>query len=753
MEEAQARELIERAPIGIYRTTREGRYLWVNLALAQILGYDTVEEVLPLDLATQVYFDPDDRTRILAEYRQKGEVVGRELRLRRRDGSPIWVRADMRRAAGTGPGAEELEGFVHEISASKRVEDELRKLSRAVEHSPASIVITDLTGAIEYVNPTFSRVTGYTREEAIGQNPRILKSGESPPEAYRGMWDAITHGQDWHGEFHNKRKDGTLYWEFASISPIADASGRTTHFVAIKEDITARKEAEAALAKSELYYRSLIEHAVDLTAVIAPDGTLRFVSPSVERLLGFRPESYLGVNAFEVIHRDDLANVKAHVAAVLARGARFEQVEFRMRHADGTWRTLSAIGKPLPPETGIKGLIINARDLSERQELEEQLRQSQKMEAVGRLAGGVAHDFNNLLTAILGYTELLLSDIPPEDPKTAELTEILTAAQRAAALTRQLLTFSRKQVVQVEVLDVADTIRGMEQMLRRVIGEDIVFTVSVPGDLGHVRADRSQVEQVLMNLVVNARDAMPKGGTLRIGASNVTRAGVDRRAGPLRTEDSWVVLTVADDGAGMSEETLGHIFEPFFTTKPKGKGTGLGLATTYAIVQQAGGFTEVASEPGSGTTFRVFLPRVKEIQQPWRARSDVRRVPIARGSETILLVEDEALVRKLASDVLAGRGYTVLSAASGAEALALAEANADVIALVVSDVVMPGMSGPEMAALLAARGLPFPVLYMSGYAESDSGGLLPAGAPLLQKPFSPDALARRVRAALDEEAR
>jgi PAS domain S-box-containing protein len=566
------------------------------------------------------------------------------------------------------------------------------------------------------------------------------------------MWDAITHGQDWHGEFHNKRKDGTLFWEFASISPIVDASGLTTHFVAVKEDITARKEAEAALARSELYYRSLIEHALDLTLVIGPDGKVLFVSPSVERLLGVSPESVRGVNGFDLIHRDDVANVKARVSGVLAHGARFELVEFRARHADGTWRTLSAIGKPLPPETGIKGLIINARDLSERQELEAQLRQSQKMEAVGRLAGGVAHDFNNLLTAILGYTELLLSDIPPEDPKTAELNEILTAAQRAAALTRQLLTFSRKQVVQVEVLDVAATIRGMEQMLRRVIGEDIVLAASVPEDLGQVRADRSQIEQVLMNLVVNARDAMPKGGTLRIEASNVTRAGVDRPAGALRTEDSWVVLTVADDGAGMSEETLRHIFEPFFTTKPKGKGTGLGLATTYAIVQQAGGFTEVVSEPGSGTTFRVFLPRVKEIPQPSRERSGVRRIPLARGSETILLVEDEALVRKLASDVLTGRGYTVLSAASGAEALALAEANADAIALVVSDVVMPGMNGPEMAALLAARGFSFPVLYMSGYAESDSGALLPLGSPLLQKPFSPEALAQRVRATLDEAA-
>jgi two-component system cell cycle sensor histidine kinase/response regulator CckA len=752
MDDARARELIERAPIGIYRTTREGRFLYANAAFARMLGYASVEELLVRDIPTQVYFDGEDRKRLLEEYRRRGELHDYDVRLRRKDETPLWVRIDMRLVPREAPGTPEMEGFVHDISESRRVEEELRKLSRAVEHSPASVVITDLKGNIEYVNPTFSRVTGYTREEAIGQNPRILKSGESPPEAYRAMWDAITHGQDWHGEFHNKRKDGTLYWEFASISPIVDASGRTTHFVAIKEDITARKEAEAALARSELYYRSLIEHALDLTAVLAPDGTVLFVSPSVVRLFGLRPEDATGRNVFELIHREDAAQVKDRIAGILARGARFEHVEFRVRHSDGSWRTLSAIGKPLPPETGIEGLIINARDLSERHELEAQLRQSQKMEAVGRLAGGVAHDFNNLLTAILGYTELLLSDIPPEDPKTAELNEILTAAQRAAALTRQLLTFSRKQVVQVEVLDVAATIRGMEQMLRRVIGEDIVFAASVPEDLGRVRADRSQIEQVLMNLVVNARDAMPKGGTLRIEASNVTRAGVDRRAGASPAEDSWVVLTVADDGTGMSEETLRHIFEPFFTTKARGKGTGLGLATTYAIVQQTGGFTEVASEPGSGTTFRVFLPRAKESPQPGRTRSGAHRTSPARGSETILLVEDEALVRKLASDVLTGRGYTVLSAASGAEALVLAEANADAIALVVSDVVMPGMSGPEMAGHLAARGLPFPVLYMSGYAESDSGALLPTGASLLQKPFSPDALARRVRAALDEAA-
>ncbi len=751
MDGVRARELIERAPIGIYRTTREGRFRYANAAFARMLGYASVEELVALDIPSQVYYEPADRERILEEYRRLGALHGYEVRLRRKDGSPLWVRYDMQHVRGETPGSTEMEGFVADISESKKAEEELRKLSRAVEHSPASVVITDLKGNIEYVNPMFTRITGYSREEALGQNPRILKSGELPREAYVALWDAITHGREWHGELHNRRKDGTLFWEFASISPVVDANGRTTHFIAIKEDITARKGAEAALAKSELYYRSLIEHALDLTVVLAPDGTALFVSPSVERLLGIRAEDARGRNVFDLIHRDDAPNVKARIAGVLSRGARFEHIEFRARHADGTWRTLSAIGKPLPPETGIAGLIINARDLSERQELEAQLRQSQKMEAVGRLAGGVAHDFNNLLTAILGYTELLLSDVGPDDPKAAELNEILAAAQRAASLTRQLLTFSRKQVEQVEVVDVGATVRGMEQMLRRVIGEDVIFKTVVPDDLGQVRADRSQIEQVLLNLVVNARDAMPKGGTIRVDAANVARVGPD--PAPDGPRDSfWVLVSVTDDGVGMSDETLRHIYEPFFTTKPKGKGTGLGLATVYAIVHQAGGFTEVASEPGKGTTFRVFLPRAEETPREARKRSGAHRRPLAGGTETILLVEDEGLVRKLAADVLRGRGYTVLAAASGPEGLALAEANAAAIRLVVTDVVMPGMSGPELAAQLAARALTFPVLYMSGYADSDSGALLPAGAPLLQKPFSPDALARRVRAALDETA-
>ncbi len=267
------------------------------------------------------------------------------------------------------------------------VRERLRKLSRAVEQSPVSVIITDTDGSIEYVNPKFTQVTGYSSDEVLGMNPRILKSGELSREVYREMWETITAGREWRGEFHNRKKDGELFWEFASISPIFDEQGRITHFVAVKEDITVRKLTEESLARSEVHFRSLIENALDIIAVVAPDGAVRYINPPVERLLGYDPMRAGNLNVFDLIHPDDLAQAKAKFRRTLETGTRFEQVELRVRHANGSWRTLSAIGKPSPPETGARGLIINARDVTESRALEEQLRQSQKMEAVGQLAG------------------------------------------------------------------------------------------------------------------------------------------------------------------------------------------------------------------------------------------------------------------------------------------------------------------------------------------------------------------------------
>ena len=639
------------------------------------------------------------------------------------------------------------------MAANEKALEMLRKLSRAVEQSPVSVIITDTGGSIEYVNPKFTQVTGYSSDEVLGMNPRILKSGELSPEVYREMWETITAGREWRGELHNRKKDGELFWEFASISPIFDDRGQITHFVAVKEDVTDRKRAEETLARSELLFRSLIENALDIIAFVTSDGAVRYVSPSVERLLGYDPTRVGDLNVFDLIHPDDLAEAKTKFRRTLETGTRFEQVELRVRRSDGSWRTLSMMGKPSPPETGARGLIINARDVTESRALEEQLRQSQKMEAVGRLAGGIAHDFNNLLTTILGYAELAVGRLKPEDPSRLELSEIDKAAQRAGDLTRQLLAFSRKQVLELRVIDLNQVVSDTEKMLRRLIGEDIDLVVSLKQRLVSVRADAGQIGQVLLNLAVNSRDAMPNGGKLTIETSVVE---LDESYSTFHFDvppGRYVLLAVSDTGTGMDAKTLSHVFEPFFTTKEAGKGTGLGLSTVYGVVKQSGGHVSVYSEPGVGTTFKVYLPRVEDA--PEKNRAPAVHAALVGGTETILVVEDEEAVRRLTCRSLEAQGYEVLPAASASEALLLLEKHAGEIHLLITDVVMPDVSGRELARSAAPLRPLMKVLFMSGYTDNVivHHGVLDAGTAFLQKPFTPRSLAQKVREVLDAEKR
>jgi two-component system cell cycle sensor histidine kinase/response regulator CckA len=639
------------------------------------------------------------------------------------------------------------------MAANEKALEMLRKLSRAVEQSPVSVIITDTGGSIEYVNPKFTQVTGYSSDEVLGMNPRILKSGELSPEVYREMWETITAGREWRGELHNRKKDGELFWEFASISPIFDDRGQITHFVAVKEDVTDRKRAEETLARSELLFRSLIENALDIIAFVTSDGAVRYVSPSVERLLGYDPTRVGDLNVFDLIHPDDLAEAKTKFRRTLETGTRFEQVELRVRRSDGSWRTLSMMGKPSPPETGARGLIINARDVTESRALEEQLRQSQKMEAVGRLAGGIAHDFNNLLTTILGYAELAVGRLKPEDPSRLELSEIDKAAQRAGDLTRQLLAFSRKQVLELRVIDLNQVVSDTEKMLRRLIGEDIDLVVSLKQRLVSVRADAGQIGQVLLNLAVNSRDAMPNGGKLTIETSVVE---LDESYSTFHFDvppGRYVLLAVSDTGTGMDAKTLSHVFEPFFTTKEAGKGTGLGLSAVYGVVKQSGGHVSVYSEPGVGTTFKVYLPRVEDA--PEKNRAPAVHAALVGGTETILVVEDEEAVRRLTCRSLEAQGYEVLPAASASEALLLLEKHAGEIHLLITDVVMPDVSGRELARSAAPLRPLMKVLFMSGYTDNVivHHGVLDAGTAFLQKPFTPRSLAQKVREVLDAEKR
>jgi signal transduction histidine kinase len=450
-----------------------------------------------------------------------------------------------------------------------------------------------------------------------------------------------------------------------------------------------------------------------------------------------------------LVHPEDLP-LALELLGRVVRGELRPVNQFRVRIAQGDYRVAEFSATPQLVEGQLIGILGIGRDVTERVQLEQQLRQAQKMEAVGRLAGGIAHDFNNILTAITGYADLLLEDLGPTDPRREDAEEVRKAAQRAAGLTRQLLAFSRQQVLQPSVIDVNALVGDLQRMLGRLLGEDVELGTRLDPAVGRVKADPGQLEQVLMNLAVNARDAMPQGGKLTLETVNVDmdeRYAADHypaRPGP------YVMIAVSDTGTGMSEETQAHMFEPFFTTKEKGKGTGLGLATVYGIVKQSGGFIWVYSELGHGSTFKIYLPRVAEPSErsAGAAPTGAQR---SRGTETVLLAEDEPPVRAVARQVLERHGYTVLEAPSAESALDIATRYSGTIHLLLTDVIMPGMNGRELATRLAGLRPEARVIFMSGYTDDavTRHGVLEPGSTYLQKPFTPDAIARKVREVLD----
>ena len=512
-----------------------------------------------------------------------------------------------------------------------------------------------------------------------------------------------------------------------------------------------KQAAESALRISERRFRALVEESWDAIALFGPDGTIMYGSPATTRLLGYDLAEFVGRNAMELIHPDDRSAVLLRLEEVTTQPRRRVEVSARVQHKNGQWRHLEGVLTNLLDDPSIRAIVNNYRDVTDRRLLEEQIVLAQKMEAIGRLAGGVAHDFNNILTAIGGYTDLLLADLAPDDERRRDVEEIHRAADRAAALTHQLLAFSRRQVLQPKVISLNALVPDIEKMLRRLIGEDILFTTVLHPKTGNVRADPGQLEQVIVNLAVNARDAMPNGGSLTIETRNVELDQSYTAEHPNVKPGHYVLLAVTDTGVGMTTETKARIFEPFFTTKARGKGTGLGLATVYGIVQQTGGHIWPYSEPGQGTTMRVYLPRVDEpadlIEHP------IETTPTAlRGTETILLVEDEAPVRSITRQLLQRNGYTVLEASDGQTALALVDGvqHGTHVDLLLTDVIMPGMSGRALAAELMARRPALRVLFMSGYTDDAvvRHGMLEPGLAYLEKPFRPPTLLRKVREVL-----
>jgi two-component system, cell cycle sensor histidine kinase and response regulator CckA len=505
------------------------------------------------------------------------------------------------------------------------------------------------------------------------------------------------------------------------------------------------------LVEQEEIFRLIGENAADMIAVVHVDGRRLYNSPSYQKWLGYSPQELEQTSAFEQIHPEDRKLVAAAAEEARKTGLG-RRVEYRVRHKDGHWRVLESTASAVRNAHGsVEKLIIVNRDITERKQLQEQLFLSQKLEAVGRLSGGIAHDFNNILGVIIGYGEALQMKIGPEDPFREAVDEIQKAAQRAAALTQQLLAFSRKQVLEPKVLDLNSIVNDVEKMLRRLIGEDIELKTILSQDLRRVKADRGQIEQVILNLAVNSRDAMPRGGKLTLETSNAVLTEADAARHRFVVPGPCVMLQVGDTGTGMDAEVQSHIFEPFYTTKEKGKGTGLGLATVYGIVKQSGGYIWLESEPGKGAKFSICLPRAEGIEEEVReAEKPARR---AAGPQTILLVEDEPSLRKLTRSTLVESGYTVLEAADAPEALEIVRRSDFPLDLLLTDIVMPGMNGPELAAQLSPRCPGMKVLFMSGYTDGAvaTHGVLKPGVKILRKPFSRVTLAKYVAEVLAQK--
>jgi len=637
-------------------------------------------------------------------------------------------------------------------SSEQQLRAALERFAAILESALDAVVTIDAGGVITGWSTQAESMFGWSKSEAVGQ---VLSSIVIPPqhrEAHgRGLERFLATGEGpilrRRIEITALRKDGHEFPVELSVSPVR--LGDTWEFSAFVRDLSERKRTEAALRESEVGYRTLVERAPVGIYRSSAEGKFLSVNAALVRILGYdSPEEVQQLDMARDVYADS-----AERQRLLDRDSytdrEYDEVEATWKRRDGLLLTVQlSVRAERSATTGIAYYETIVRDVTEQRRLQEQLLQSQKMEAVGRLAGGVAHDFNNLLTVIISYTDLLLEDLGRDDPKREDVAAVRKAAEGAAALTHQLLAFSRKQVLQPKVLDVNATVATTEKLLRRLIGEDIQLVAKLASGLGRVKADPGQIEQVIMNLAVNARDAMPAGGQLTIETANVEMDEAYVRGHPLAQPGRYVMLAVSDTGIGMDEETKAHIFEPFFTTKEMGKGTGLGLATVYGIVKQSGGFIWLYSEPGQGTSFKIYMPRVDESAE--RATPAAAET-LPRGTETVLVVEDAPAVRAVTRQVLERQGYTVLEAPSGEAALVLATKHQGPIQLLLTDVVMPGVSGRQLAELLAPLRPDMLVLYTSGYTDDSvvRHRVLESGIAYLQKPFTPDGLARKVREVLD----
>ncbi len=730
---------------GIITSWNHGAEAIFGYAAEEIIG-SSIMRLVPADLT-------DQENEILRRIRGGQPVTHLETRRLTKDGRLIDVSitsSPIRDGFGRVVGASKV---ARDITVAKRADDQLREreeqLRLYAEHSPVAVAMFDrdmkyLVASRRWMDDFRlgdESIVGRSHYEVLPEIPERWKDVHQ--RCLAGAVEACE-------EDPFRRADGTIDWIRWEIRPWHRADGTIGGIIIFSENVTERNRAIEALRTAEERMRFALENAeVGIWDADYRTGVVRW-SEILEAQHGLKPGTFGGtIEAFlACVHPEDRASVRGRVEKAAKSGADFV-LEHRIVRPDGVVRWHEGVGRiHLGPDgTPVRGVGISL-DVTERHMLEGQYQQAQKMEAVGRLAGGVAHDFNNLLSAILGYCGLLLEDVKPEDPIRADLLEIQKAGTSAAALTRQLLAFSRKQIIEPVLLDFNAVVRDVQGMLGRLIGEDVRVVLGLSPEPMLANADRGQIEQILLNLAVNARDAMPTGGTMTIETAGVELDETYTAAHFDVTPGSYVALTVTDTGTGMTPEVKAHLFEPFFTTKEVGKGTGLGLATVHGIVMRAGGNVGVYSELGQGTSFKVYFPRADAAELPVEAPRTGAR--LRAGTQTVLVVEDADVLRELVRRVLQRQGYSVLVAANADEARTLFERHAS-IDLLLTDVVMPGASGPELTEELVARRPGLKVVYMSGYTQDAivQRGVLKPGIAFLHKPFTAETLGRKLREVLD----
>src|SRR6266550_2729913 len=709
--------LLEYSADAVALLDETGAISYVSQAATRLLGYG-VSELTGTN--AMGFLHPDDLALAQRLCRQlldqPGTPLRTELRARHKDGSYHLVEAvAVNRLDDPAVGA--VVANWRDITERLRAEELLKQV---IDADPSLVFVKDWDGKFTLVNKAVAHAYATSPEALLGKSDADFNPNQAEVAHYlrddREVMSSLRPKLVPEEPVTNPQTGETRWFQTVKV-PLVSADGRAHQVLGVATDITDRKRTEAALRNSEESYRSLVDGVRDVIFALSPSGEVTSLNPAFEEMTGFPPADWVGRPFEAFVHPDDVPLALDLFGRVL-RGEPRPTIPFRILTKGGSYRVAEF------------SATAQIRD--------------------GRLAGGIAHDFNNILTAITGHADLLLEDLGHHDPRRADVDEIRRSADRAAGLTRQLLAFSRQQVLQPKVVDLNALVLDMDKLLRRLIGEDVELATVLDAALGRVTADPGQLEQVIVNLAVNARDAMPQGGKLTLETRNIDLDASYTLEHSLVKPGSYVQLTVSDSGIGMDEETQAHAFEPFFTTKPRGQGTGLGLAMVYGTVKQSGGFIWVYSEPGHGATFKIYLPRVDAPVEAAAPPVPVERPP--RGSETVLLAEDEPAVRTIAQQALERQGYNVLAAPSGADALALAAQHGATIHLLLTDVVMPGMSGRDLADRLTAQRPGIRVLYISGYTDNAivRHGMLEPGLAYLQKPFRPDALVRKVRDVLDE---